>query len=81
MNMGRLSAMGGISSRKVAHDHQLWRPFSCIWLHASVVHLIVDLVSLLFVGTRLEQEFGPCEFADPIHRFFVFYNLATAVPC
>lgn len=53
-----LSKMGGISSDTVAGKHQLWRPFSCIWLHAGVVHLIVDLISLLFVGIRLEQEFG-----------------------
>ncbi|KAI5066899.1 hypothetical protein GOP47_0017427 [Adiantum capillus-veneris] len=53
-----LSKMGGISSDTVADKHQLWRPFSCIWLHAGVVHLLVDLISLLFVGIRLEQEFG-----------------------
>lgn len=53
-----LSKMGGISSDTVARGHQLWRPFSCIWLHAGVVHLVVDLLSLLFVGIRVEQEFG-----------------------
>ena len=57
----RLSKMGGISSSKVAQGHQLWRPFSCLWLHAGVVHLIVNLLSLLFLGIRLEQEFGSCE--------------------
>lgn len=50
--------MGGISSETVAREHQLWRPFSCIWLHAGVIHLIVDLLSVLFLGIRLEQEFG-----------------------
>ncbi|KAH6554694.1 hypothetical protein KP509_1Z314300 [Ceratopteris richardii] len=53
-----LSRMGGISSDTVAGQHQIWRPFTCIWLHANVIHMLVDLISLLFVGIRLEQEFG-----------------------
>lgn len=53
-----LVKMGGISSDELARDHQIWRPFTCIWLHAGFIHMLVDLLSLLFIGIRLEQEFG-----------------------
>jgi membrane associated rhomboid family serine protease len=29
-----------------------------MWLHAGVVHLVANMISLLFVGMRLEQQFG-----------------------
>ncbi|KAL6334139.1 hypothetical protein AAG906_004570 [Vitis piasezkii] len=35
-----------------------WRLVSCIWLHAGAIHLIANMLSLLFIGVRLEQEFG-----------------------
>jgi membrane associated rhomboid family serine protease len=30
----------------------------CNWLHAGLIHLVVNLLSLLFIGIRLEQQFG-----------------------
>jgi hypothetical protein len=29
-----------------------------MWLHAGVVHLLINMLCLLFIGIRLEQEFG-----------------------
>lgn len=40
------------------HRHQAWRLVTCIWLHAGVVHLVVNMLSLVFIGIRLEQQFG-----------------------
>lgn len=38
-----------------------WRLVSCIWLHAGAIHLLANMLSLLFIGIRLEQEFGFCK--------------------
>lgn len=35
-----------------------WRLLSCMWLHVGVIHLVANMLSLLFIGIRLEQEFG-----------------------
>jgi membrane associated rhomboid family serine protease len=50
--------MGALDVTKVVHGHQGWRLITCIWLHAGVVHLLINMLCLLFIGIRLEQEFG-----------------------
>eukprot|EP00249_Psilotum_nudum_P011298 c23086_g1_i1 orf=183-1346(+) len=53
-----LEDMGALEVNKVVHDHQGWRLITCVWLHAGVVHLLANMLGLLFIGIRLEQEFG-----------------------
>lgn len=50
--------MGGLNWEKVVHRHQGWRLISCIWLHAGLLHLLANMLSLVFIGIRLEQNFG-----------------------
>jgi membrane associated rhomboid family serine protease len=56
--LASLEKMGALDWAKVVHQHQAWRLISCIWLHAGLIHLIVNMLSLLFIGLRLEQQFG-----------------------
>ncbi|GLU11599.1 hypothetical protein SLE2022_283350 [Rubroshorea leprosula] len=53
-----LEKMGALEVSKVVEQHQVWRLLSCIWLHAGVFHLLANMLSLVFIGVRLEQEFG-----------------------
>ncbi|KAL6541791.1 RHOMBOID-like protein 3 [Orobanche gracilis] len=53
-----LDRLGALNWNKVVHQHQGWRLISCIWLHAGVIHLLANMLSLVFVGIRLEQHFG-----------------------
>ncbi|KAK2972360.1 hypothetical protein RJ640_014418 [Escallonia rubra] len=53
-----LEKMGALDVSKVVDKHQGWRLISCIWLHGGVFHLLANMLSLLFIGIRLEQEFG-----------------------
>lgn len=50
--------LGALDYKKVVVEGEWWRLISCIWLHAGVIHLLVNMISLLFIGVRLEQEFG-----------------------
>lgn len=50
--------MGALDWYKIVHGHQGWRLISCIWLHAGVIHLLANMLSLVFIGIRLEQQFG-----------------------
>ncbi|KAJ8558512.1 hypothetical protein K7X08_034041 [Anisodus acutangulus] len=53
-----LQKLGALDVNKVVEERQIWRLFSCMWLHAGVFHVAANMLSLLFVGIRLEQEFG-----------------------
>lgn len=50
--------MGALDVQKVVRDNQGWRLITCMWLHAGVVHVLANMLSLLFIGIRLEREFG-----------------------
>ncbi|KAI5004696.1 hypothetical protein ZWY2020_031939 [Hordeum vulgare] len=53
-----LLQMGALETGKVAKDHEWWRLITCIWLHAGVIHILANMLSLLMIGIRLEKEFG-----------------------
>uniref|UniRef100_A0A7N0V782 RHOMBOID-like protein n=1 Tax=Kalanchoe fedtschenkoi TaxID=63787 RepID=A0A7N0V782_KALFE len=53
-----LLKMGALKRDKVVDGHQQWRLISCMWLHAGLIHLVVNMISLVFIGIRLEQQFG-----------------------
>uniref|UniRef100_A0A803KRW7 RHOMBOID-like protein n=1 Tax=Chenopodium quinoa TaxID=63459 RepID=A0A803KRW7_CHEQI len=53
-----LEKMGALEVYKVVIQHQAWRLITSIWLHAGVVHILANMLSLVFIGIRLEQEFG-----------------------
>ncbi|KAF2297745.1 hypothetical protein GH714_002534 [Hevea brasiliensis] len=53
-----LEKMGALEWNKVVHEHQGWRLITSMWLHAGVIHLLANMLSLIFIGIRLEQQFG-----------------------
>ncbi|XVF26594.1 hypothetical protein REPUB_Repub14bG0031300 [Reevesia pubescens] len=53
-----LKELGALDWKLVVEGKQVWRLISCMWLHAGVIHLAANMISLLFIGIRLEQEFG-----------------------
>ncbi|KAL2485218.1 RHOMBOID-like 1 [Abeliophyllum distichum] len=53
-----LEKMGALDVSKVVHKHEGWRLITCMWLHGGVFHLLANMLSLLVIGIRLEQEFG-----------------------
>ncbi|PUZ40454.1 hypothetical protein GQ55_9G425300 [Panicum hallii var. hallii] len=53
-----LQKLGALVWDKVVPERQGWRLLTCIWLHAGVVHLLANMLSLVLIGLRLEQQFG-----------------------
>ncbi|PPR88824.1 hypothetical protein GOBAR_AA31858 [Gossypium barbadense] len=53
-----LKTLGGLDWTQVVEEKEYWRLFSCMWLHAGLVHLLINMLSLLGLGIRLEHEFG-----------------------
>lgn len=52
-----LEKMGALEVEKIRH-HESWRLITSMWLHAGVVHILANMLSLVFIGIRLEKEFG-----------------------
>lgn len=50
--------MGALDVNRVVHRHQGWRLIACMWLHGGVFHLLANMLGILVIGIRLEQEFG-----------------------
>ncbi|KAA8546347.1 hypothetical protein F0562_002914 [Nyssa sinensis] len=67
-----LDKMGALRLTFLTKHHQIWRLFTCAWLHAGVAHLIINLSSVIFVGIHLEQEFGSL-------RTGIIYMLSTFI--
>ncbi|KAI9077011.1 hypothetical protein K1719_028363 [Acacia pycnantha] len=53
-----LTEMGALQWDRVVNHRQGWRLITCIWLHAGLIHLVANMLSLVFIGIRLEQQFG-----------------------
>ncbi|XAR55041.1 hypothetical protein NMG60_11030417 [Bertholletia excelsa] len=53
-----LEKLGALEWNKVVREHQGWRLITCVWLHAGVFHLLANMLSLVFIGIHLEQQFG-----------------------
>ncbi|KAL5551790.1 hypothetical protein UlMin_001966 [Ulmus minor] len=53
-----LEKLGALEWYKIVHGNEGWRLITCIWLHAGVIHLLANMLSLVFIGIRLEQQFG-----------------------
>ncbi|KAG2380792.1 RHOMBOID-like protein [Vigna angularis] len=53
-----LQKVGALDVGRVVHRHQGWRLISCMWLHGGVFHLLANMLGILVIGIRLEQEFG-----------------------
>ncbi|KAJ0043039.1 hypothetical protein Pint_17400 [Pistacia integerrima] len=53
-----LEKLGALEWKKVVDKHQGWRLITCVWLHAGIIHLLTNMLCLVFIGIRLEQQFG-----------------------
>ena len=71
-----LEKMGALDWNKIVHQNQGWRLISCIWLHAGLIHLVVNMLSLLFIGIRLEQQFG---FGKLLKSFSSYANIDPTI--
>ncbi|KAI7987678.1 RHOMBOID-like protein 3 [Camellia lanceoleosa] len=58
MSSTKLEKLGPLEWDKVVRGHEAWSLITCIRLHAGVIHLLANMLSLVFIGIRLEQQFG-----------------------
>ena len=66
--------MGALQWDNVVNRHQGWRLVTCIWLHAGIIHLLANMLSLVFIGIRLEQQFGFGMFFFQVNNIFLWLH-------
>ncbi|XAR62640.1 hypothetical protein NMG60_11017478 [Bertholletia excelsa] len=54
-----LDTMGALRQTFLTQHHKIWRLLISPWLHAGLVHLVINLSCVIFFGIHLQQEFGP----------------------
>lgn len=70
-----LKEIGGLNRNLVVDKGQNYRLFSCMWLHGNVIHLIVNVLAILLMGVRLEEDYGFCKNLFPYKTFVFRYTL------
>eukprot|EP00241_Pyramimonas_parkeae_P002966 CAMPEP_0114250996 /NCGR_PEP_ID=MMETSP0058-20121206/15017_1 /TAXON_ID=36894 /ORGANISM="Pyramimonas parkeae, CCMP726" /LENGTH=724 /DNA_ID=CAMNT_0001364733 /DNA_START=398 /DNA_END=2572 /DNA_ORIENTATION=+ len=56
--MSTLVRMGAKSVHLMVNNAEIWRLVSAMYLHAGVVHVVLNMMSVVAQATRLEQDFG-----------------------
>ncbi|MBC7692805.1 MAG: rhomboid family intramembrane serine protease [Methylotenera sp.] len=57
----------------VVIDHRIWQLFTYAFLHGDVMHLFLNLMMLVFIGTELETAWGRARFL----RYYFFCSLSA----
>ena len=57
-NPHALDKLGWKDARKIKKRNQIWRFITPIFLHASFMHLVLNLISTLVIGSGLENGLG-----------------------
>lgn len=57
----RIMPMGGVSVDELANGH-IWTPFTYMFVHGSVGHILVNMLMLWFAGRRVHDLFGARNF-------------------
>lgn len=69
---GELGRIGSMSHTSVWHDGQWWRLFTHIYLHAGMIHMVFNLLALLFTGKIVEKKIGSVPYILLFHFIAVF---------
>lgn len=69
-----LTAYGGLTPAAVVESFWIWQPFTYMFLHAGLSHLVFNMLALWMFGVELEKLWGTEAFA----RFYVLCGLGAA---
>lgn len=63
------NAIFALYPTKVIESFYIWQVFSYMFLHSGVFHILLNMLSLWFIGSELEQRWG--------RGFFLFYYFSS----
>jgi rhomboid protease GluP len=62
-NSAQLLDWGANDGARVMLRHEYWRVVTSVFIHAGLIHLVVNLWSLMVIGPLIERIYGPLAFA------------------
>lgn len=62
VSVGSLTSLGALVPARVALDHEYWRLFTSMFLHANLFHIAFNMWALWVVGNYLERIMGSVRF-------------------
>lgn len=68
---GVLGKFGSMSYDKVFVSGQWWRCVTHIYLHAGVIHMIMNMIALLVAGKYIEKKYGSINYALLFHSIAI----------
>lgn len=74
-----LIRFGALSPAQVRARAEWWRLASCCFVHAGVIHLVLNLLSLRNLGFELEEMFGSCRVAVMYAATGLFASMSAAI--
>jgi rhomboid protease GluP len=67
----------GANIRYLTLDHQWWRLFTCCFVHIGILHLLLNMYALLYIGILLEPRLGSARFLSAYLLTGVMASLAS----
>jgi len=66
---------GAVRPYLVCHEGYLWQPFTYMWLHAGLGHILMNMFMLWMFGSQLALAWGPRKFL----RFYLFCGIGAGI--
>lgn len=67
----------GGNIRYLTLDHQWWRIITCCFLHIGILHLLLNMYALLYIGILLEPQLGRARFLSAYLFTGIMASLAS----
>jgi len=72
---GDFNRLFGLVPAKVLSERWVWQPFTYMFLHGSLLHLLFNLLAIWMFGMPLEAQWGPREFL----RFYLVCGVGAGL--
>jgi len=76
---GILGEWGSMSFEKAISNGQVWRCFTHIYLHAGLIHMIMNLLALMIAGKYVEKKYGSVWYVLFFHSAAIIDSIITAL--
>lgn len=75
---GVLGKWGSMSFEKAFSDGQLWRCVTHIYLHAGLIHMVMNMLALMIAGKYVEKKYGSVWYVVFFHAAAVIDAIITS---
>lgn len=75
---GILGQWGSMSFENAFSEGQIWRCVTHIYLHAGLIHMVMNLVALIIAGKYVEEKYGSKWYAVFFHSVAIIDAIITA---